>query len=199
MQDHENPVLTPSKRAAWNKGKLIGAKPPLRPKHVWTIRTKLQVAGRTRDLAMFNLAIDSKLRGCDVVALKVEDIAPHGYTVDRATGSPEEDGPDGSVRGDRADPTGGRRLHPRFRQEAGRIPVRQPAWAGPVHDNTAVRATRYRMGRKHRPRSHVVRHAFIAQNQGHTDLSSNRELACRPAPARPYQDREHCSLSWHRS
>ena len=114
MQDHENPVLTPSKRAAWNKGKLIGAKPPLRPKHVWTIRTKLQVAGRTRDLAMFNLAIDSKLRGCDVVALKVEDIAPHGYTVDRAMGSPEEDGPDGSVRGDRADPTGGRRLHPRF-------------------------------------------------------------------------------------
>ena len=85
MQDHENPVLTPSKRAAWNKGKLIGAKPPLRPKHVWTIRTKLQVAGRTRDLAMFNLAIDSKLRGCDVVALKVEDIARHGYTVDRAT------------------------------------------------------------------------------------------------------------------
>jgi integrase len=69
----------------WNKGKLIGAKPPLRPKHVWTIRTKLQVADRKRDLAMFNLAIDSKLRGCDVVALKVEDIAPHGYAVERAT------------------------------------------------------------------------------------------------------------------
>jgi hypothetical protein len=57
----------------WNKGKVIGAKPPLRPKHVWSIRTKLQVEGRTRDLAMFNLAIDSKLRGCDVVALKVDD------------------------------------------------------------------------------------------------------------------------------
>ena len=54
----------------WNKGKLAGAKPPLRPKHVWSIRTKLQLEGRTRDLAMFNLAIDSKLRGCDVVALK---------------------------------------------------------------------------------------------------------------------------------
>ena len=67
------------------KGKLIGAKPPLRPKHVWSIRTKLQVEGRTRDLAMFNLAIDSKLRGCDVVALKVEDIAPTGYALDRAT------------------------------------------------------------------------------------------------------------------
>jgi hypothetical protein len=50
-------------REPWNKGKLIGAKPPLRSKHVWSIRTKLQVEGQTRDLAMFNLAIDSKLRG----------------------------------------------------------------------------------------------------------------------------------------
>src|SRR5204862_5888878 len=60
-------------------------KPPLRAKHDWSIRTRLQVGGRTRDLAMFNLAIDSKLRGCDVVALKVEDVAPNGYSVDRAT------------------------------------------------------------------------------------------------------------------
>jgi len=72
-------------RVSWNKGKLLGAKPPLRTKHVWAIRTKLQVEGRTRDLAMFNLAIDSKLRGCDVVSLKVEVVAPHGITVDRAT------------------------------------------------------------------------------------------------------------------
>jgi integrase len=69
----------------WNKGKLIGAKPPLRQKHVWAIRTKLQIEQRTRDLAMFTLAIDSKLRGCDVVALKVEDVAPNGYSIDRAT------------------------------------------------------------------------------------------------------------------
>ena len=69
----------------WNKGKLVGPKPPLRPKHVWSIRTKLQALGRTRDLAIFNLAIDSKLRGCDVVALKVEDVAPHGYALERAT------------------------------------------------------------------------------------------------------------------
>ena len=85
MQDHENAAVTTPKRVPWNKGKLIGAKPPLRPKHVWSIRTKLQVEGRMRDLAMFNLAIDSKLRGCDVVALKVEDVAPSGYAVDRAT------------------------------------------------------------------------------------------------------------------
>jgi hypothetical protein len=68
-------------RGPWNKGKLIGPKPPLQPKHVWTIRTRLQLAGRTRDLALFNLAIDSKLRGCDVVRLNVEDVAPRGYAV----------------------------------------------------------------------------------------------------------------------
>jgi integrase len=85
MQDQVNAALTPHKRLPWNKGKLTGAKPPLRPKHVWSIRTKLQIEGRARDLAMFNLAIDSKLRGCDVVAIRVEDVAAGGYTADRAT------------------------------------------------------------------------------------------------------------------
>ena len=72
-------------RAPWNKGKLVGPKPPLRPKHVWSIRTQLTVEGRVGDLAMFDLAIDSKLRGRDVVGLKVDDVAPNGYTVERAT------------------------------------------------------------------------------------------------------------------
>jgi hypothetical protein len=80
-----NSAATIPKHKPWNMGKLIGAKPPLRPKHVWSIRTKLQVEERMRDLAVFNLAIDRKLRGCDVVALRVEDIAPHGYAGDRAT------------------------------------------------------------------------------------------------------------------
>lgn len=70
---------------AWNKGQLIGQKPPLRPKHVWAIRTRLQMDGNTRDLALFNLAIDSKLRGCDLVKLDIKDIAPNGYVAERAT------------------------------------------------------------------------------------------------------------------
>jgi integrase len=74
-----------SNRTPWNKGKIVGAKPPLRPKYVWSIRTKLQVEGRMRDLALFKVAIDSKLRGCDVVALKVDDVAPGGYAADRAS------------------------------------------------------------------------------------------------------------------
>src|SRR5580700_6663365 len=84
MQDQVNAPPAP-KRVPWNNGKLTGAKPPLRPKHAWSIRTKLQIEGRARDLAMFNLAIDSKLRGCDVVTLRVEDVAASGYTADRAT------------------------------------------------------------------------------------------------------------------
>jgi integrase len=84
MQDQVNASPAP-KQVPWNKGKLTGAKPPLRPKHVWSIRTKLLIEGRARDLAMFNLAIDSKLRGCDVVAIRVEDVAAGGYTADRAT------------------------------------------------------------------------------------------------------------------
>jgi hypothetical protein len=75
MQD-ENSILSPPTRTPWNKGKLIGAKPPLLARHVWSIRTRLQIEGRTRDLAMFNLAIDSKLRGCDLVGMKVEGVAP---------------------------------------------------------------------------------------------------------------------------
>lgn len=78
--------LQPStpRHVPWNKGKIVGPKPPLQAKHVWAIRTRLQLANRVRDLALFNLAIDSKLRGCDLVHLKVEDVAPHGYAVDRA-------------------------------------------------------------------------------------------------------------------
>ena len=85
MQDDANLAIPTPKRAPWNKGKLIGAKPPLRQKHVWAIRTMLQVERSTRDLAMFNLAIDSKLRSCDVVAIRVDDVAPNGHAIDRAT------------------------------------------------------------------------------------------------------------------
>ena len=72
-------------RPPWNKGKLTGPKPPLRPGHVWLVRAKLQLDRCARDLALFNLAIDSKLRGCDLVALRVDDVAPNGYALDRQT------------------------------------------------------------------------------------------------------------------
>ena len=71
-------------REPWNKGKLVGQKPPLKPKDIWAIRIQLQNAHQARDLAMFNLAIDSKLRGCDRVNLHVRDITHCNQILPRA-------------------------------------------------------------------------------------------------------------------
>jgi integrase len=68
------------KREAWNKGKLVGQKPPLKPKDIWAIRISLQNVHAARELAMFNLAFDSKLRGCDLVSLRVRDVT-HGNQI----------------------------------------------------------------------------------------------------------------------
>jgi hypothetical protein len=69
----------------WNKGRFIGPKPPLKPKQVWAIRLHLQHEERVRDLAMFDLAIDSKLRGCDLVRLKVGQLVVNAAVRHRAT------------------------------------------------------------------------------------------------------------------
>lgn len=68
------PSTTETPRRPWNLGRLICPKPPFKPKHIWAIRTRLQHEGRTRDLALFNTTIDSKLRGCDLVRLRVADV-----------------------------------------------------------------------------------------------------------------------------
>jgi integrase len=71
--------------APWNKGKLTGQKPPLKLREIWAIRIRLQIAKRVRDLALFNVAIDSKLRGCDLVQLHVRDVAHGDRALSRAT------------------------------------------------------------------------------------------------------------------
>jgi hypothetical protein len=85
QEDHEPATERPWRHSPWNRGKLIGAKPPLRASHVWSIRTKLQIDAHKRDLALFKLAIDSKLRGCDVGIVRVDDAAASGHALDRAT------------------------------------------------------------------------------------------------------------------
>ena len=104
MQDANTSLPRPPGRVPWNKGRLIGARPPLRLKHVWSIRSKLQVENRTRELAMFNLAIDSKLRACDLVRLRVDDIAPHGQPATRAAIRQKKTGMPRQIRVDGADP-----------------------------------------------------------------------------------------------
>jgi hypothetical protein len=167
MQDDAIFAIPTPKRAPWNKGKLIGAKPPLQQKHVWAIRTMLQAERSKRELAMFNLAIDSKLRGCDVVAIRVDNVAPNGYAIDRAT----------------------------VRQKKTGRPVRFELTE--KHDTAPVRSTCVRLAYRHRARPSFVRHTLIAADEGDADLPPHRESARRPALAWSHQDREHSAISRH--
>lgn len=72
-------------REPWNKGKLVGQKAPFKPKHIWAMRMRLQQEHRSRDLALLNLGLDSKLRACDLVSLKVRDISHGDRVASRAT------------------------------------------------------------------------------------------------------------------
>lgn len=75
---------TQANHTPWNKGKLVGQKHPLKLQEIWAIRVRLQLSGDARALAMFNLAIDSKLRGCDLVGLRVSDVAQGNHVSSRA-------------------------------------------------------------------------------------------------------------------
>lgn len=74
-----------AKKPSWNKGRILGQKRPLKPRQVWAIRTRLEIAKNPRELALFNLAIDSKLRGCDLVSLKVSDVFTSGQVKERTS------------------------------------------------------------------------------------------------------------------
>lgn len=126
-------------KAPWNKGRLTGQKRPLKPKEVWTIRVRLQLERRRRDLALFNLAIDSKLRGCDLVRLRVNDVCVGGRVQERATvvqrktGRPVQfeitEQTRSAIRDWLADspPTGGRYLFPSRLHKQSHISTRQYA------------------------------------------------------------------------
>jgi hypothetical protein len=102
MQNNENVATSTLRRAAWNKDKLVGAKPPLRPRHVWSIRTKLQISERD--------SIWPSTASCAVAmsSLSKLDIAPHGYAIERATVRQKKTGAAGAVRGHRTNPSCGR-------------------------------------------------------------------------------------------
>jgi hypothetical protein len=80
----ETATSTEGRAIPWNKGELLGQKPPLKLKEIWAIRIRLQLDHRTREVALFNLAIDSKLRGCDLVGLRVHDVAQGSRVAPRA-------------------------------------------------------------------------------------------------------------------
>jgi integrase len=78
------PLIHDEVRIPWNKGKITGQKPPLKQNEIWAVRVRLQIRGQIRDLALFNLAIDSKLRACDLVSLRVIDVTQSNRVASRA-------------------------------------------------------------------------------------------------------------------
>jgi len=189
LDDKYCPSTTPH-RTPWNKGKLIGAKPPLRPKHVWSVRTRLLVEGRTRDLPLFNLAIDSKLRGCDVATLKVEDIAPN-WVCDGCA----------MVRQKKTKRPVKFELTDQTRQaidEYLKAPNKKPGeflFTGRKDNGRSMTTRQYaRLLSEWMASIDLDAKLF---GEGNADLSANREPAGRTAFAWAYQDRKYCHISWY--
>ena len=138
------PSQVVSKPDPWNKGRLIGQKSPLKPKDVWAIRARLQLERRARDLALFNLAIDSKLRGYDLVRLMVEDVCAGRAGHDRS----EKDRATGPVRDHRTDPriNSGPACHTRSLRS--RVPFPEPLPHAATPLDPTIRADRSRLGRE---------------------------------------------------
>ena len=134
----------------WNKGKLMGQKPPLKLKEVWEIRIRLQLGKRLRELALFNLAIDSKLRGCDLVKLKVRDVAHGEQAIKTGDGHATKDPSAGTVRNHRSNPNRSHGMDKASQTQKRRLPVSEPySWFAPYY-HPAICTDSGEMGRQHR-------------------------------------------------
>lgn len=186
-----------SRRIPWNKGKLVGQKAPLRLKDIWAIRIRLQLAKRMREPALFDLAIDSKLRSCDLVKLRLRDVAHGGRIAARAIVMQQKT--QRPVQFEITEPTrealaawiriGGLAsdsfLFPSRLHASEHLSTRQyarivHAWVGD------------------RPGSCRLRHAHAAAHQGVADLPADEESAGRTATARTFEAGEHGAVSGHR-
>ena len=179
----------------WNKGLLVGQKKPLEPKHVWSIRVRLEIAKSMRDLVIFNLAIDSKLRACDLVKLRLDDVCSgtnvrrRTTIVQKKTGRPVQfeisDQSRNSV--EAWLPTlraiGSRYLFPTRIHASPHISTRQ--YARLVH--RWVRSIGLEFG--------ILRHTLDAPHKGCPDLSQDRQLACSPTSSRSYEIGKHRPIS----
>ena len=188
---------TPS-HEPWNKGKLVGQKSPLKLKDIWAVRIRLQIAKRIRELALFDLAIDSKLRACDLVRLRVRDVA-HGERVaaraivmQQKTQRPVQFEITEQTREAAAKWTERARLKPEDYLFTSRL-RRSPA---PV--NSTVRADRRQVGAGDWSGPRRLRHAFAASHKGLVDLPTYEEPQGRAAASRPHHTGKHRALPGNR-
>jgi integrase len=190
--------LTASERRAWNAGKKVGTKRPLKPRQVWAIRFFLDRERRLRDRALFDLAIDSKLRGCDLVKIKIgnlvvgPEIRTRAMVIQQKTGRPVQfelmidarssllawlERRGGTV-DDYAFPS---RIDPRAHMSTRQYARLVDEWVEAIG-----------------LRPPGIRHSFPASHQGVDYLQSDGKSSSYPDPARSYQDREHGPLSGSR-
>ena len=177
----------PAKPETCRKKALYGQKPPLKPREVWAIRTRLQIQGKRRDLALFNLAIDSKLRSCDLVRLRVRDVAHGEHVVSRASVMQQKTGQ--PVRFEFTEQTreavqawiaikrlsAGDYLFPSRHRQSPHISTRQSA---------RIVTT---AGFPHWPRSGRLRHPLPAPLEGDADLPPDQESPGSAALARAHK------------
>ena len=181
-----NRASTPEGRTVpWNKGKFIGQKPPLKLKEIWAIRIRLQLDHRAREFALFNLAIDSKLRGCDLVGLRVHDVvqgshvSPRAIVMQKKTQRPVQFEMTEQTRDAVASWIGG--------IEAGAVPLSEPIVGFASSVDSAVFADRRVLGGIDWTRSRGLRHPFNAAHKADADLPADEESAGGPTSTRPHQ------------
>jgi hypothetical protein len=174
-------------KVRWNKGCLIGQKRPLKPREVWAIRVRLQLEKRRRDLALFNLAIDSKLRGCDLVRLRVNDVCVGGQVRDRTTVIQRKTGR--PVQFEITEQTraaiGDWLANSGLANASYLFPSRFHDRA--QHLDTTVRSYCASLGGARQSRQPGLRNPLNAQNKGCADLQENWQFASGTAAAWAYQ------------
>ena len=191
------PVRSLSRRyEPWNKGLLVGQKKPLEPKHVWSIRVRLEIAKSKRDLAIFNLAIDSKLRACDLVKLRLDDICFGNNVRHRATIVQKKTGRPVQFEISEQSRSSIETWLPTLSLgEWLKISVSKSTSCQPSHINAPIFPVGTSLGQEHRLRSGLLRHALNAAYEGRTDLSQDRQPARSATPPRSHEAGKHRPIS----
>jgi integrase len=185
----EHPAITCHE--PWNKGKLVGQKSPLKLKDIWAVRIRLQIANRTRDLALFDLAIDSKLRACDLVRLRVRDVvhgdrvAARAIVMQQKTQRPVQFEITEQTREAVA------RWIERARLKPEDLPVSQPAAPVAASIHPAIRADRRQVGAGDRLGPGRLWHPFAAAHKGVSNLPTDEKPQGCAAASRSHEAGEH--------
>ena len=187
-----------SKRESWNKGKLIGQKPPLKPKDIWAIRIHFQNRHAVRDLALFNLAIDSKLRGCDLVNLLVREVSLGNQILPPSDGHSAQDTRTGPVRACGVDKNSCRRLDRESLAARRAVSLSKSHKGFPTRFNTPVRTDGASVGRGGRPQFIRLWRALNAARQGDSNLQEDEKPQGRSAIAGSQQAGKYGSIPGYR-